>query len=491
MMRFSWAVFLFSLLISMRSAAGHKCKDERAAATALGYFSKSWGKMGARMYSYPPAEKSYHKKWSNLTSDEKKAAKVLGYKRQTWYGLKKWSQLTSDEKAAAKELGYKRQTWYGLELRDWTDLQTCASPLGTTGTCGGTAAGEPCLFPFEYKNNTYNECTNDGHNEYWCYTTKSLEWGNCDLNDELAGATALGYDLESWDYGRNLPPAQDKYWSQLNQTEKAAAADMGYDGGSWDGDKGSEAPPSGGKNWALLRTCGPALECIDQRAAATALGYNKSSWNNNTTQPLADDKVWSELNKDEKAAAADLGYSRESWDWDNVTAPPAEGKSWFYLKKCRVPRGLCDGQCGNCAGMMKELPKCYECDALAEAECKDELAAAKALGYHPKSWDMGAEMRHGKWSQLTSTEKAAAKVLGYEKARSWNGLKSAPSTDKKWTDLQTCDSPAAEESKNLHKKCKRKLKKCKQKLKKAVKKYRRKNKKAHKCTSEILQCCGL
>merc|ERR1719410_2981715 len=51
-----------------------------------------------------------------------------------------------------------------------------------TGTCGGSAHGAPCHFPFTYKNKVYTSCTSDAHDQPWCSTTKEYEgkWGNCE-----------------------------------------------------------------------------------------------------------------------------------------------------------------------------------------------------------------------------------------------------------------------------------------------------------------------
>ncbi|XP_062511736.1 matrix metalloproteinase-9-like [Corticium candelabrum] len=51
-------------------------------------------------------------------------------------------------------------------------------------TCGGSANGARCFFPFIYKGVTYTSCTNRGHNQLWCATRAGKyiahnQWGNC------------------------------------------------------------------------------------------------------------------------------------------------------------------------------------------------------------------------------------------------------------------------------------------------------------------------
>ncbi|XP_062994082.1 epididymal sperm-binding protein 1-like [Elgaria multicarinata webbii] len=50
---------------------------------------------------------------------------------------------------------------------------------------GGTSNGQPCVFPFIYKNQTYFTCTNEDHGDqrFWCATTGSYDererWSYC------------------------------------------------------------------------------------------------------------------------------------------------------------------------------------------------------------------------------------------------------------------------------------------------------------------------
>ncbi|XP_035271094.1 protein sel-1 homolog 1-like [Anguilla anguilla] len=55
---------------------------------------------------------------------------------------------------------------------------------------GGTAAGEPCLFPFLFLGKEYSECTTEGRtdNRLWCATTYDYDsdkrWGFCETEEE-------------------------------------------------------------------------------------------------------------------------------------------------------------------------------------------------------------------------------------------------------------------------------------------------------------------
>ena len=51
-------------------------------------------------------------------------------------------------------------------------------------TVGGNSEVGPCVFPFQYKNVSYNSCTTTDHNRPWCSTTANHDrdgmWEECE-----------------------------------------------------------------------------------------------------------------------------------------------------------------------------------------------------------------------------------------------------------------------------------------------------------------------
>ena len=87
------------------------CEDERDAARVLGYKAESWN---STRFQQPA---SSAKTWSEMTDEEKSALLVLGYSAHGWdtrephSSYKLWSELTDEERIAADVLGYKAAKW--------------------------------------------------------------------------------------------------------------------------------------------------------------------------------------------------------------------------------------------------------------------------------------------------------------------------------------------------------------------------------------------
>jgi hypothetical protein len=51
-----------------------------------------------------------------------------------------------------------------------------------------------------------------------------------------------------------------------------------------------------------------------EQALWAALGWDESSWEEETDPPEADDKYWEDLSDSERAAIGQLGYTQALWD---------------------------------------------------------------------------------------------------------------------------------------------------------------------------------
>ena len=80
-------------------------------------------------------------------------------------------------------LGYGNSE-YGRYYFQYINCLLTHSLTTEDGTCGGTANGAKCVFPFKYKGIIYNSCTKTDHDQLWCATEPVYEtnrkYGNCD-----------------------------------------------------------------------------------------------------------------------------------------------------------------------------------------------------------------------------------------------------------------------------------------------------------------------
>uniref|UniRef100_A0A3B3HHY1 Fibronectin type-II domain-containing protein n=1 Tax=Oryzias latipes TaxID=8090 RepID=A0A3B3HHY1_ORYLA len=82
--------------------------------------------------------------------------------------------------------------WWGARLLLWASFSGGALHIHTLL---GNANGMPCVFPFNYNNKWYSECTTEGRedNLHWCSTTPRYDrderWGFCPVKGKANRAT--------------------------------------------------------------------------------------------------------------------------------------------------------------------------------------------------------------------------------------------------------------------------------------------------------------
>jgi len=63
-------------------------------------------------------------------------------------------------------------------------VESCSVLFCLAVTYGGSGGGQPCVFPFIYRGQTYHSCTTvDRGNKKWCAKTSNFDqgriWGYC------------------------------------------------------------------------------------------------------------------------------------------------------------------------------------------------------------------------------------------------------------------------------------------------------------------------
>ena len=66
-------------------------------------------------------------------------------------------------------------------------------------TVSGPDSNQTCIFPFTYSGKRHEECTDEGHDQFWCQTelpdnttdltdyTNTVKWGNCGPDCKIEG----------------------------------------------------------------------------------------------------------------------------------------------------------------------------------------------------------------------------------------------------------------------------------------------------------------
>jgi len=144
--------------------------------------------------------------------------------------------------------------------------------------------------------------------------------------EEQKAWAVLGWSAENWEEYDDYPETEDMVWEQLSKEERAAARAVGFNNRLWD---------ASGPYSCCYYSEGCPLPCDDTAVEDKYLELS-----------------WSDLSEDEKSNWMILGWSEASWEGD-ADWPATEGKNSLQLTA-------------------------------------DEYAAAEALGYDWKTWDVTA-----------------------------------------------------------------------------------------------------
>ncbi|KAM9840631.1 protein sel-1 homolog 1-like [Aulostomus maculatus] len=109
-------------------------------------------------------------------------------------GIVAGASVTSGHEVSKPEEG-KQQPGDGLEGEEKEDLPEQPPPIQAKVkevpvVNGGTAHGEPCIFPFLFQGREYSDCTTDGRGDgrLWCSTTydydQDKKWGFCETEEQ-------------------------------------------------------------------------------------------------------------------------------------------------------------------------------------------------------------------------------------------------------------------------------------------------------------------
>jgi hypothetical protein len=413
------------------------------------------------------------KSWDDLNPAEKGAAKQLGIDQDVWEGHKDadvedldWKDLNPAQQQSLTTLGFNQKSWDCM-----ADAHADASKK-VAATKAAAAAKKSHVWGADatvWDTNMILACDAPISNKNW----DDLSGGEKDA------AAKLGFNKQSWE-GQTPIATDDLTWNELSDAQRSAATQLGFNKKNWDcmedahesqvkkglskhtihkwsttetvWDKsilmGCDAP-IGAKSWDDLST--------KERSAAQQLGFDKKSWEGEV--PIAvDDLDWDDLTLAQQASATQLGYSQKSWDCvvDAHDHQVQSGASKHVTHNWSKTETVWD----------KTLISA--CDAPISNKSWDDLnssekAAAKQLGFDKNSWEgeTPIAMDDLEWKDLNAQQKASATALGYNK-KTWDcvadaheaNVRAGKSVHKthKWglnstvwdkSMLMSCDAPVA------------------------------------------------
>ena len=273
-----------------------------------------------------PTKPAYDRRWAQLTPAEREAVKELGWTWRAWdrssapKGFRRfWATLRPAERASAQVLGFDEPNW---DARLKRSLERAALERGdeddaAKGNGHGSQPGRlkrwAQLTPTEvdaakrlgWELGTWEAgATPKGFVRPWAALRPP----------ERAAATTLGYSPEGWDdevmshidtpqdgaQPKQQPPAQQRGARQPAPGNGAKTNGAHANGGSASAEK-----PAKDKGWSEMSE--------SERSAAATLGWEEDTWEDGVTPPTGD-KLWGELSDLEVAAAKTLGYDADKWD---------------------------------------------------------------------------------------------------------------------------------------------------------------------------------
>jgi hypothetical protein len=291
----------------------------------------------------------------------------------------------------------------------------------------------------------YSVCTVTLYNDYWTLTVSGPSYETSDPSVfAVTGGTGAYADVSgtvtvtpnedySWfDFTFDLYVAPYTYWQsvgwdQVTEEEAGYWYTLGWNEYNWDGSRPAAVPDSEVRTWAELTPY--------EQEAATALGYDETTWNPTAPRkPDGDPDTywngydWEDLYLSEKHLWAILGWNEYNWSGvPEAAMPTSEWRTWTELKP--VEQGAAawlgyDETTWNVhvvrtpEGDPEEYWSQYAWDELHYSE--QELFGY--LGWNADAWAGDQpipESKYRTWEQLNHVEKGAASQLGYD-AENWD-----------------------------------------------------------------------
>lgn len=414
--------------------------DEQAAAAVFGFNEERWDCHVNHYGDYT---------WSELQDEGvQEHFTVLGWTHLSWRGdgvdppnseIKNWSDLTDQQKGAAKKICYFQETWDEVNLNDWDCMRNHYDDYSWDELAEWGV--QPLFETLGWTHESWRGDNTDAPE------SEGKSWSQLSKVEQKA-AGQLCFNRKIWD-GPRYPAVRFKLWDNLDSTYKSFAQTLGYTESTWQslGTAGVE-DKSFDDLTASQQTAAKGLGLTEDvwdcyinhysgydwsdlyaegvQAYFSVLGYSADNWNTGPA-PDVDSLPWEKLNPAQKSAARGLCYIEETWedtkldDWD-CSVENFNSYTWEELKEIRVQSYFV--LLGWDHDSWRGTTPRPESDAKDWDELtNEEQSAAMHLCFDKEEWQGPSEYfpiyRFSLWSYLEPREKNAAKALSYSK-NAWN-----------------------------------------------------------------------
>jgi hypothetical protein len=291
----------------------------------------------------------------------------------------------------------------------------------------------------------WSTCTLTLHSDYWTLTASgpSYETGDASLMAVTGGTGAYGdvrgniivapnEDASWYNISLDLYVAPTTYWQTVSWDQVAEEDHpdwyaLGWNEYNWDLSHPAAIPASESRTWEQLTPY--------EQEAATALGYDESTWNSTAVRApdghpddYWDAYDWEDLYFGEKRLFGIWGWDEHRWpEVPEASIPASTLRRWDELKA--VEQGAAtelgyteetwnDHAVRTPEGNVEEYWSQYAWDELHYGEC----VLFAYLGWDEARWSGDQpipESNYRTWEELSWVEKGAASQLGYD-AESWD-----------------------------------------------------------------------
>ena len=371
---------------------------QKNAAMIVGYNEQSWNAAEEEEAALANINDTV---WVNLPPDIQLALMVLGHNQNSWDSEATssveelpWGQLTTEQKDAARIIGYNRLSWNAAKQEEQQQQET--NIIDDTLWVDLPPDIQLALMVLGHNQNSWdNEATS---------SVEELPWSQLTAQQKNA-AMIMGFDEQSWN------AAKEEAFLEQSDTN-APTDDQYYDDQYYD----DQAPVGAGGGGAFYD------DQYDPLDETSAWQYNDDADADAITPTEAFDEVDNSPTDDYFMAQENAVTTTSSTAPPTTTSTtkPPQDTTKAPATDIKEPELTAYGNTLPTFENVKSLDDLMVWNGFTWEELPNEIQAHfEILGYNEERWDTGgtAFTENLYWDELTQPQQQAAKALGYNQVR--------------------------------------------------------------------------